>query len=245
MKLALFVYDDSKWKRFSEYVEVDSNVADRFAALSVSGRLPRSHFNNHISFYPFGALQANQPMPESEWMDKIEDALGKVSRNVIGAAVLKGIRKDITIYPYLPADKNAFSDVHINPKQWTTEFRPGANVDEILLHELIHVVENNYSMYENRWGFMFDGSDFLTVNATNVYSCMLGRALRKDHHDFLSLPVEHFENPRLHYEQQAPNYMRADASAGDLVDVLRKIEGVWNPFSYFPAFANRGMFGYG
>jgi hypothetical protein len=142
----------------------------------------------------------------------------------------KGITKDIIIYPHLPSYKNAWSDVRINPKQWIDDFRPCARVDEILLHELIHVVEDKGDVYEDRWGFMFDKTDFLTVNATNVYSCMLGRALRKDHHDLMHLPDEHFRKPHLHWEQQKPNYFLARESAFDLVRTLAKVTGVWNPF---------------
>lgn len=233
LKLAIFVdqRDGHGWKRFSEYINVDSNVADHYAAAFLAGTLPKSRYNNHISFYPFGALQAYQPMSEADWMNKVEDTLGAINRNEIGRAVLRNISIDITIFPYLPAAKNAWSDVHINPQQWTGDFRPGAGVDEILLHELIHRVENNAGGYQDRWGFMFDATDFLTVNATNVYSCMLGRALRKDHHSFMLLPDEHFRNPKLHYNQQKPNYKLAESRVPNLVSTLKNIRGVWNPFS--------------
>jgi hypothetical protein len=244
LKLAVFVNQGSGWTRYSEYVEVDSNVADSYAAAFAAGTLPKSRYNKYISFYPFGSMQAYQPMPETEWIDKVEDALGMISRNVIGRAVLRNIRRNVTIYPYLPWYANAWSDVRINPKQWVGDFRPGARVDEILLHELIHVVENNAAVYENRWGFMFDGSDFLTVNATNVYSCMLGRALRKDHHEFKYLPEEHFRNPKLHWEQQTPNYWAASATAGDIVRACAGVEGVWNPFFYWSEAFEVAWFGH-
>jgi hypothetical protein len=71
------------------------------------------------------------------------------------------------------------------------------------------------------------------VNATNVYSCMLGRALRKDHAGFQYLPDEHFRNPKLHWEQQSPNYWAASGTARDLVRTLASVRGVWNPFLYW------------
>ena len=232
MQLAIFFWDvnGKEWKRYSPYVAVDAVSADTYAAAFASKTLPRSRHNNKISFYPFGSQQALLPMPETDWMTKVEQTLGTLNRNVIGQAVLKSIKKEIVIYPYLPDDKNAYSSVLINPKTWSNDPKPGARVDEVLLHELIHVVENNYAGYQDRYGFQYDKSDFLTVNATNVYSCMLGRALRKDHLDFLYLPEEHFRNPRLHFEQQRPNYSLVDWSAHDVVRALSWVEGVWNPF---------------
>ncbi|MBR0939524.1 hypothetical protein [Bradyrhizobium jicamae] len=233
MKLAIFVVGDSgSWVRYSEYVEVDSNLGDKWAAKAAAGILNQSSYNSHIKFYPFGAPQGNPSMSEDEWMNKIEETLGTLNRNVIGSCVLRNIRKDIVIHPFLRPYQQAYSSVLINPGQWVTDFRPGARVDEVLLHELIHVIENNARVYENRYGFTFDSSDFLTVNATNVYSCMLGRGLRKDHGPFEYLPVEHFRNPKLHWEQQSPNYWAASGTAPDLVRVLGEVEGFWNPFSY-------------
>jgi hypothetical protein len=235
MKLAIFVYQENSWRRFSPYVDVASNLADSYYAAFSAGTLPTSRYNTRISFYPFGAQQAYRPMSEVDWMNKVEDALGMISRNDVGRAVLRNVKKNLTIYPYIPYAKNAWSDVRINPKTWEGDFNPSSSVDEILLHELIHVIENHGNGYEDRWGFMFDGSDFLTVNATNVYSCIRGRALRKDHHAFQYLPDPHFRNPQLHFEQQSPNYFKAAWSARDLVNTLKDIRGVWNPFSYLDA----------
>src|SRR5438309_67053 len=77
---------------------------------------------------------------------------------------------------------------------------PGSRADEVLLHEFIHIVDKNYSAYTDAQGFAFDGSDFLSVNATNVYSCLLGRGLRKDHHGFNFLPTTYFTTPRKHFD---------------------------------------------
>ncbi len=236
MKLAIFVYQGGKWIRYSQYVEVEYNLGDTYAALFAAGNLPKSRHCGRISFYPFGAQQAYQPLTEEDWKDKVEAALGKINSNVIGRAVLQSIKKDVTIYPYLPWYSNAWSDVRINPKQWEGDFRPGAGVDEILLHELIHVVENNAGPYQDRWGFQFDKADFLTVNATNVYSCMLGRALRKDHSELALLPEEHFRNPELHWDQQKPNYLAASQTAISVVKAAAGVQGVWNPFRYWATY---------
>jgi len=246
MKLAIFKRDPTGtvWTRWSDYAEVEANAGDKYAGLA-TGALPQSKFSKNISFYPFGSMQAAQPLTEVEWIAKVESALEKLSNNVIGQSVLKNTPNGTVIYPYLPPDKNAYSDVHINPAQWSDDFRPGARIDEVIMHELIHRIDGCGS-YQNRYGFMFDGSDFLTVNATNVYSCMLGRGLRKDHHDFLSLPEEHFKNPELHFQQQDSNYQIAASHAWDLVRTLAKVDGVWNPFKYWASnFALSGMAGGG
>ncbi len=232
MKLAIFKKDKppgAGWIRWSDYVEVEANSGDSYAGLA-SGALPQSKYSKKISYYPFGSLHAAQPLTEVDWMNKIESALDLISRNVIGQAVLRNIPKSV-IYPFLPWYQNAYSDVHINPAQWDG-LSPGSRIDEVLLHELIHRVDQT-NVYKDRYNFSFDGTDFLTVNATNVYSCMLGRALRKDHSDFSFLPDEHFRNPKLHYDQQQPNYESAGMHARDLVQVLSTIKGVWNPFVYW------------
>jgi hypothetical protein len=218
-----------------------ANSADPYAAALAAGTLPNSRNSSRISFYPFGSRQAYYPIPETDWIAKVEAALDKINRNEVGRAVLRNITKNVIIYPYLSWAKNAttstFSDkawtqVMINPKRWDGLFEPGCSADEILLHELVHVIENVQGGYENRWGFMFDDKDFLTINATNVYSCMLGQALRKDHHGYMPLPDEHFSNPQLHYEQQRPNYGLAVRRLPGFVGVLQSVRGFWNPFSY-------------
>lgn len=234
--LALYIDQGDGWKKYSEYLLVLKNIADNYAALLRANKLPKSKHHDRILYYPFGSLHAADPIGETEWMNKLDDALGIIKSNLIGKAVLDSISNNITFYPYLPAKKNANanfdSTVQINPRQWTGDFRPGAALDEVILHELIHEIETGSGMYENRWGFVFDGNDFLTVNATNVYSCMLGRALRKDHYEFLLLPSEHFRNPKIHWQQQEPNYKMAAKSAPALVDKLKTVQGVWNPFRY-------------
>lgn len=231
MKLAIFHQEGGSWQRYSAYVEVTSNMADHYAAALASGTLPKSTNWEHILFYPFGATQSTPPLSEADWMTKVDDGIRLIKGNTVGMAVLANLPEDIVVYPYVQPYDNANSAVHINPARFPDGFKPGSRMDEILIHELIHRTERNAGGYENRYGFMFDGTDFLTVNATNVYSCMLGRGLRKDHHDFQFLPEEHFRDPKLHFDQQKPNYELAHGRVPTLVDTIKNVTGVWNPFS--------------
>jgi hypothetical protein len=90
LKLALFVYRAASktWERYSPYVDVDFNIADTYAAALLAGTLPKSRHHKHISYYPFGALQAAQPLTENEFIEKVEDALERIKGNVVGDVVL-------------------------------------------------------------------------------------------------------------------------------------------------------------
>jgi hypothetical protein len=223
MKLALFIGRSEKahgqtlvsWQRYSPYVDVVPSART----------LQSSKHNKHILFDP----PSDQP---EKWIDKIDKALVQINSISIGQTVLSEIRDELTIR----FQDAGGSQVEGKERQiWLggDGSGPGTGVDEVLLHELIHVAENYYSGYEDRYGFTFDKSDFLTVNATNVYSCKLGRALRKDHRQAQFLPQEHFKNPKLHWDQQEPNYKKAGKSFPNLLRTLSQVKGVWNPFSYW------------
>ena len=217
MRLAIFISlpMPEQWQRVSEYVDV---VLDKASTQSKHKR---------ISYYPL----SDQPTSS----ETFEKALELLSSNPIGRAVLDALRDDVIVRfddsrGSAEATTSGEKRIWINVK--SDGFKPGTGVDELLLHELIHVVENWYSQYENRYNFEWDGTDFLTVNATNVYSCMRGRALRKDHGD-LTLPAPHFNDPKLHWTEQKPNYDKAGNSIRSLVRTLSQIRNVWNPFIYW------------
>jgi hypothetical protein len=224
MKLALFIgrsktefgQTSVSWQRYSPYVDVVPDVPPR----------PPSKHNKHILFYP----PSDQP---EKWIAKIENGLGQINSISIGQTVLREITDDVTIH-YQDFGSEAQKSTSGERTIWLglDGSGPCTGVDEVLLHELIHVVENWYSGYEDRYGFVFDKTDFLTVNATNVYSCVLGRALRKDHNTTYPLPVEHFKNPKLHWDQQKPNYKKAADSFPNLLRTLKQVKNVWNPFLY-------------
>ncbi len=233
-KLMLMQRNGTTWRRFStNIVDISWNMADVWEWDFLAGKLPRCKHNAKISYYPFGSSQRRPvPVPEDVWMRSIEHQFDIICANPLGQALVKMIDKDVVIHPWIKSYHNANSAVKFSPQDWSDDGPWGSAPHEILLHELIHVLEGNYSGYDDRYGFMFDKSDFLSVNATNVYSCLLGRGLRKDHHEFNKLPDEHFNNPKLHYDQQEPNYDKADSHTPDIVRELQKYRSVWNPFIY-------------
>jgi len=222
----------ANWVQHSAAVSVDKIVADRYAAALVAGTLPKYAGNANIELYPFGALQRRPPMSEQAWLKSVVKTLDTIKANPLGRAILAMITSRVVIHPWVPPYANAFSDISFSPQDWSGSAGPGSRADEVLLHEFIHIVDKNYSSYTDAQGFAFDGTDFLSVNATNVYSCLLGRGLRKDHHDFNFLPNPYFTNPRKHFDDFRANYDRAKAAAPQLYAALRGGSTLWNPFVF-------------
>jgi hypothetical protein len=127
---------------------------------------------------------------------------------------------------------NAFSDISFTPQTWDGTRSPGMRADEILLHEFVHILDNQCTGYTDAKNFRFDGMDFLTINATNVYSCLLQRSLRKDHQGFDFLPIEYITDPRKHFDDFRADYDLAKSAAPQLYDVLKSGSNLWNPFTF-------------
>ena len=216
----------------SAAVTVDKIVADRYAQALVAGTLPKYAGNSNIELYPFGARQCRPPISEQAWLQSVVKTLDTINANALGRAILGLIKSRIVIYPWVPPFANAFSDVSFTPQNWDRPEYPGMRADEILLHEFIHTLDNQYSGYTDAKDFRFDSTDFLTVNATNVYSCLLGRGLRKDHQGFQFLPNEYFTNPRKHFDDFKADYDLAKGAAPQLYSVLKGGSTLWNPFVF-------------
>src|SRR5262249_34525986 len=173
--------DPTNWVQHSAAVTVDKITADRYAQALVAGTLPKYAGNFNIELYPVGALQPTPPLREQAWLGAVVKTLDTINANPLGRAILGLIKSRVVIHPWVPPYANALSDVTFTPQSWKGD-RAGNRADEVLLHEFIHILDNNDSGYINANKFEFDTTDFLSINATNVYSCLLGRGLRKDHH---------------------------------------------------------------
>ncbi len=222
---------DGNWVPHAGFVSV-SIAADHSARELAGGKLPKYAGNSNISFYPFGSLQQKPPVKEAQWLRSVTDTLDKICANALGKAIVGLVTSPIIIHPWVPNFANATSEVAFSPQTWSTPQGPGSAPDEVLLHELVHVLERNYGGYTDGWGFAFDKSDFMTVNATNVYSCLLGRGLRKDHHGFNFLPQVYFTDPQKHFNDFADNFRRAQAQTPALYNVLKTASNLWNPFKF-------------
>ena len=223
----------SNWVQHSAAVTVDKIIADRYAQALVAGTLPKYAGNPNIELYPFGARHRTPPMSEQAWLQSVVRTLDTINANPLGRAILGLLKSRIVIHPWIPPYANANSEVNFTPQTWDKGAeRPGGRADEVLLHEFIHVLDNDYGNYVDAQNFEFDKTDFLSVNATNVYSCLLGRGLRKDHHGFDFLPNQYFTNPRKHFDDFKVDYDLAKAAAPQLYNVLKGGSKLWNPFAY-------------
>src|SRR5262249_9235070 len=222
----------NNWVQHSAAVTVDQITADRYAQALVAGTLPKYAGNPNIELYPFGALQCTPPLSEQAWLRSVIKTLDTISANPLGRAILGLIKSRVVIHPWVPPYVNALSDISITPRAFDKAEGPGERADEVLLHEFIHVLDNDYGGYTDAQGFQFDTSDFLSVNATNVYSCLLGRGLRKDHHGHAFLPNEYFTNPRKHFDDFRVNYDHPKSVAPQLYSTLKGGSKLWNPFVF-------------
>ncbi|TWT11655.1 hypothetical protein [Reyranella sp. CPCC 100927] len=236
-QIALFIKggtpNEPKWVRFSEFVKIDAISSDHWAERQRLGRLDSYKGNSYIQFYPFGSLQRQTPLSEDAWQAGVIEALDKMSKVIVGGGLLALIDKPVIIYPWIPSHKNANSAVRFTAQDWTGD-NPGESADEVIFHELAHVVENRQTPYVDLQGFKFSETDFLSVNATNVYSCLRGRGLRKDHRDINDnyLPEKYFKAPKLHYDDFKANYVIAKANSINLYSILARNSKLWNPFIF-------------
>lgn len=230
---------EPQWVQWSGSVYVKNvSAAASITADFMAGRVPQYHRHHNIKFYPYGAMQRNPPMDDTVWMNAVIATLETIAANSLGNAILALVPGPTIIHPYIPSDVQAWSNVLFTPSNSAVEIGPGSRADEILLHELIHVIENNAGGYTDSGGFFFAPADFLTVNGTNVYSCLLHRALRKDHgsgadndNGFRPLPQDLFVHPENHHTMFIDNYRVARSNAPALYNTLANGSRLWNPFA--------------
>jgi hypothetical protein len=116
-----------------------------------------------------------------------------------------------------------------------TSSDPGCRADEILLHEMIHLAENNFGLYEDVPGnpLKYARSDFLTIIGTNVYSSSLGRGLRADHDKFKPMPSPYAADPGEHATAFRGSYQKVFNNNPPLFHLFKTQSAPWNPFKMF------------
>ncbi|WP_254510914.1 hypothetical protein [Anatilimnocola floriformis] len=217
--------------QFTSWLPVKFVKGDKHATERAAGKLPRSKHKPNFILDPHGAEQRHPPVKESAWLDAVEANLAKIKANPLGAAVLGGIVRDITITPFISSEQNANSAVTFTPQQWNGA-GAGDRADEVLLHELIHVLENNFGGYKDNPadGLQWDDSDFLTVTVSNMYSSLVGRPLRKDHQGFGRMPDGYRLMPSLFKTAQATNFTSVKNRLPAYSRIFAGSSAPWNPF---------------
>jgi hypothetical protein len=257
-EVALFenkgTWDKSNWVPMSQFAkvrQVAANEVEKYLKQLKDKTLPRSTNNSKISFFPYGSMQRTPPISGDDWVRSVEATLSQICSSTLGKAMIDLIDFELIIQCFISDDLNAYSSgrifqrwthyifttklVTFSPQTWvTTAGSPGERADEVLLHELIHSLEDNFSKYEDSADgvFKYDNADFVTINGTNVYSSLIGRQLRRDHRGFDPMPAPYNTNPEAHHKILLENYIAAQGANDKMFNTLAKAGGTWNPFSF-------------
>jgi hypothetical protein len=217
--------------QFTGWLPIKFVKGDKFAKQRAAGTLPRSKHKTNFTLDPHGSAQRHPSVPEDVWLRTVDETILKIKGNPIGREVLGGLIKEITIAPYIPADANANSGVVFTPQTWRGA-AAGDRADEVLFHEFVHVLENNFGGYTNHPtdGLVFSGTDFLTVTATNLYSSIAGRPLRKDHAGFAPLPAVYASNAANYRAAYAANFASIRSRLPAYFRAFAASAAPWNPF---------------
>jgi hypothetical protein len=79
-------------------------------------------------------------------------------------------------------------------------------------------------------GLIYSPADFLTVTATNLYSSIEGRPLRKDWAGFLPMPAAYASNPASFKAAYPANFASIKARPPAYFQVFANSSATWNPF---------------
>ena len=207
--------------------------------------------NTNIVLDGTTAVNRTPPMQPADWVGKTQATFDTICSNRLGKQIVEAIREEVFVKPFLKNEANAQSDGRVfflsarRFNAWVLEFTaevfdkiegfPGARADEVLLHEMIHMLEHNFGDYENPAdnSLKFDGADFLTVNGTNVYSSAQSRFLRKDHAGFTLMPTRYATDAREHMILFRENYEKAFDNNQALFSLFKNQSTPWNSFVSF------------
>lgn len=218
-------------ERYTSWLPITFVKGDHLAAQRAAGTLPRSVHKNNFILDSHGALQRKPPLKEADWTKEVENNIATIKAHPLGILVLGILTRDITFTPRI-GNLFANSAVNYTPQQWKGD-KAGNRSDEVLFHELVHLVENNFRGYVDNPtdGLKFHGSDFLTVTVSNMYSSLVGRPLRKDHQgDFASMSANYATNPAAFKAAHAANFTSVRSRLPGFFTALAGSSAGWNPF---------------
>lgn len=217
-------------ERYTSWLPIKFVKGDHLAKQRAAGTLPRSAHKNNFILDSHGALQRKPPLKEEDWTKAVENNILTIKGHPLGAQVLAALTRDITFTPRI-GNLFANSAVNYTPQQWAGD-KAGNRSDEVLFHELVHLLESNFNGYVDNPsdGLNWDKTDFLTVTVSNMYSSLIGRPLRKDHHGFASLPAAYATNPAAFKAAQIANFNSVRARLPSLFAAWAASTAGWNPF---------------
>jgi hypothetical protein len=217
--------------QFTGWLPIKFVQGDHYAKQRAAGALPRSQHKSNFILDPHGSTQRFPAVPEDVWLRTVDETILKIRGNPIGRQVLGGLVREITIAPFIPSYENANSAVSFTPQSFRGT-HPGDRADEILFHELVHVLENNFGGYTDNPtnGLLYSPADFLTVTATNLYSSIEGRPLRKDWAGFLAMPDPYASNAASFKAAYTANFASIKARLPAYLQVFANSSAAWNPF---------------
>jgi hypothetical protein len=143
--------------------------------------------------------------------------------------------------------KGTQSTVYYSPWIWPdqgTKFcsednDAGDGADEVLLHELVHSMEQLEGKIDmcERYPTTFDPTydtddmaEFFAVLVANLYSSETGRALRKDHQGFKTMPAQ-VATSKAFYSRHARPIIRLGTRCPALIKSLESLSNIpFNPF---------------
>ena len=211
----------------------------------------KSVISPKLTLSPLGKLSMADA---NKWIKDVEASVKLVSDNPVGKIVLKYVPDVVVIPDFVDTTCNASSLIVQRPTTSdgtssvgrTVQFSPslcngsgaGDRPDEGLVHELIHQVEDHCSEYKNvpdpahrpDPGFEFDGSDFMTITITNLYSSSYKRPLRKDHASYARLPQSYVSSEVKYFTDFRGNFVSLNRRLSAFYRELIFVEVPWDPF---------------
>lgn len=188
---------------------------------------------------PAGAEQGDFKTTGQEWIDGIEKVIKYILANRMGRLIVNSLPGNVDIFPFLSGEQNSKSSgvkyIKFSPKNFSGSLAPGAQPNEQLFHELCHIADGSLETYVNltdpqtQINFRYGGSDFFSVNATNVYASMRKRPLRKDWINYKMMP-EKFKDPAVFKALAKPNLDILYSKKTTLYFQISAIDTPWNPF---------------